>query len=379
MQFIQYVAIFEGIHDVMGFEFMDPPSPQQIAEGLVILHLLGALDDTGRVTSPVGKGMALYPLDPSLSRMLVEASRRENNCFDEVTKIAAMLSVEEIFHYPRRRRHRDGSTDAPSEEQSASEFAHDGLRHSKGDHFTYLNIFEKFEASDEKFEWCEKHYIKFRAMKTATKIRNQLMSDSSKLESLHQNDGQASSERSRRDRVKAIQQSIAAGLHMNVGRKCGNGLAYRSLPLPLSLDDADEITSEDMLYTLRDMLEEVKLLHLHPTASLGGSSGNAAPDCLVYQDLIFSGRILMKHVTTIDISMVQCYRKAWSFVHPSVLSGRESPKKKKRKSTDIERCCTSETMEDSAGGNGGPPSAAQKLSRVEQARARFLKRKIEKS
>ena len=41
----------------------------------MILHLLGALDDTGRVTSPVGKGMALYPLDPSLSRMLVEASR----------------------------------------------------------------------------------------------------------------------------------------------------------------------------------------------------------------------------------------------------------------------------------------------------------------
>ena len=44
-------------------------------QGLVMLHLLGALDDKGAVTSPVGAGMALYPLDPSLSRMLVEATR----------------------------------------------------------------------------------------------------------------------------------------------------------------------------------------------------------------------------------------------------------------------------------------------------------------
>ena len=55
-------------------------------------------------------------------------------------------------------------------------------------------------------------------------------------------------------------------VHFKKFRKCGNGLAYRSLPLPLSLDDADEITSEDMLYTLRDMLEVIhfyRLVWLH--------------------------------------------------------------------------------------------------------------------
>lgn len=40
-----------------------------------MLHLLGALDASGAVTSPVGRGMSLYPLDPALSRMLVEAAR----------------------------------------------------------------------------------------------------------------------------------------------------------------------------------------------------------------------------------------------------------------------------------------------------------------
>ena len=37
------------------------------------------------------------------------------------------------------------------------------------------------------------------------------------------------------------------------------------------------------LYHLKDMLEEVKLLHLHPTAAFGGDSGNDIPDFVVYQ------------------------------------------------------------------------------------------------
>ena len=34
---------------------------------------------------------------------------------------------------------------------------------------------------------------------------------------------------------------------------------------------------------LKDMLEEVKLMHLHPTAAFGGETGHSTPDCLVYQ------------------------------------------------------------------------------------------------
>ena len=40
-----------------------------------MLHMLGALNDRGEVTTPVGQGMAIYPLEPCLSRMLIEAAR----------------------------------------------------------------------------------------------------------------------------------------------------------------------------------------------------------------------------------------------------------------------------------------------------------------
>lgn len=36
-----------GVHDVLGFEFLDPPSEETIANGLRQLYLLGALDEDG--------------------------------------------------------------------------------------------------------------------------------------------------------------------------------------------------------------------------------------------------------------------------------------------------------------------------------------------
>lgn len=86
--------------------------------------------------------------------------RPDNDCLDEVAIIAAMLSVEDIFHYPKRNHHsrpgfnnrrsdQHGSTNRSreeDEERNAVTDAHDRLRHSRGDHFTYLKIFKKFEA-----------------------------------------------------------------------------------------------------------------------------------------------------------------------------------------------------------------------------------------
>jgi HrpA-like RNA helicase len=56
------------------FDFMDPPSEPQMIEGLVMLHMLGAIDGNGDITE-TGRGMSTFPLEPNLSRMLFEASR----------------------------------------------------------------------------------------------------------------------------------------------------------------------------------------------------------------------------------------------------------------------------------------------------------------
>ena len=54
----------------------------------------------GNVT-PLGREMSHYPLDPPLSRVLIESTRR--GCVPEALTIAAVLSVESVYFRPPRR------------------------------------------------------------------------------------------------------------------------------------------------------------------------------------------------------------------------------------------------------------------------------------
>ena len=72
----------------MSFEFMDPPGDELVIEALIELYYLGAIDENGRITD-LGSVMVNFPLEPSLSKLLVTAY--ENDCVEEMLTIAAMV------------------------------------------------------------------------------------------------------------------------------------------------------------------------------------------------------------------------------------------------------------------------------------------------
>ncbi|WCJ30948.1 RNA helicase family protein [Euphorbia peplus] len=71
-----------GIHDLLDFDFMDPPPSEAIIKALELLYSLGALNKYGELTK-VGRVMAEFPLDPMLSRMIVASDKYK--CSDEET------------------------------------------------------------------------------------------------------------------------------------------------------------------------------------------------------------------------------------------------------------------------------------------------------
>ena len=52
--------------------FLTPPNPGSYAEAQALLHLLGALDETGQITEH-GKALAAFPLHPRLAHMVLQA------------------------------------------------------------------------------------------------------------------------------------------------------------------------------------------------------------------------------------------------------------------------------------------------------------------
>ena len=71
---ILYLKVL-GINDVLSFDFLDVPDESQMIEALVLLHMLGAITVDGTVTD-LGKTMSKFPLEPCLSRALVESGTR---------------------------------------------------------------------------------------------------------------------------------------------------------------------------------------------------------------------------------------------------------------------------------------------------------------
>ena len=69
-----------GLGDVGAFPFVDPPDRRSVADGVALLHELGALDpseaDPGKRLTALGRQLAQLPVDPRLGRMVLAADRQ---------------------------------------------------------------------------------------------------------------------------------------------------------------------------------------------------------------------------------------------------------------------------------------------------------------
>ncbi|MBE9376244.1 ATP-dependent RNA helicase HrpA [Saccharopolyspora sp. HNM0983] len=120
-----------GLGAVESFPFLEPPDRRQIADGVHLLHELGALErakkDQGDQLTGVGRKLAQLPIDPRLARMVLEAER--NGCVREVLVIAAALSIQD----PRER---------PTEHQQAADQRHARFVEAdyESDFLAFLNL-----------------------------------------------------------------------------------------------------------------------------------------------------------------------------------------------------------------------------------------------
>ncbi|GAB4069742.1 ATP-dependent helicase HrpB [Ancylobacter sonchi] len=78
-----------GVSDPSTLGFLDPPPAAALNEARSLLRALGALDADGQVTTH-GRAMARLPLEPRLSRLVLEGARR--GAGERAARIAAVLS-----------------------------------------------------------------------------------------------------------------------------------------------------------------------------------------------------------------------------------------------------------------------------------------------
>jgi len=124
------------------------------------------LDKEVRLTDK-GRLMAKIPLDPRLSRMLIEA--QQQRCIAETIVIAAALSIQD----PRER---------PIEKAGEADRMHAGFDDPDSDFVTLLNIWnryhvhwQKVKSSNQLKKFCREHYLSFKRMREWRDIHSQIL------------------------------------------------------------------------------------------------------------------------------------------------------------------------------------------------------------
>lgn len=147
-----------NIEDLTRFKFMDPPPEENMSNSMHQLWMLGALDNQGNLTD-LGRAMANFPLDPTMSKMVVESVN--DRCSEEVLTIVSMLSGPNVFYRP------DGR-------EKESERMHEKFYIHESDHLTLLNIYREWQRNDESPVWCTTHFINYKLMVKVKDVLDQL-------------------------------------------------------------------------------------------------------------------------------------------------------------------------------------------------------------
>jgi ATP-dependent helicase HrpA len=161
---------------VSSFPFVDPPAEKSVRDGFGLLSELGAIKKQSRAKSgnssfsltKTGKLMAKLPVDPRLSRMLIEA--RRNGCEEQVAIIASALSVRD----PRER---------PLDKAAQADQMHAKFRDPLSDFITLFNIWKEYQTVLKKQKtlssvrkMCRKSFLSFNRMREWQDIYSQISS-----------------------------------------------------------------------------------------------------------------------------------------------------------------------------------------------------------
>lgn len=155
---------YSGMGDMENFPFVDAPDQRMINDGLRLLRELNAYDEKG-ITS-VGREMAVFPLDPQLARMIIEAVKESS--LSEVLIIVAALAIQD----PRER---------PVEKQQAADERHAEFQDKKSDFIFYLNLWNAFQEKKKALtqnktrQWCSQYFLSYMRMREWQDVHEQLV------------------------------------------------------------------------------------------------------------------------------------------------------------------------------------------------------------
>ena len=283
-----------NIDNILEFPYLDSPHPERLRLALQQLLGLGALDpENGKITS-LGRTMALFPLEPKLSRMIVLAEKY--GATDELITILSFLSVENLFHH--KKREYPNSEGIMEVEDTAESIGLPWVDPS-GDHMSLLRLYDtaKQQGIDLFLGKFGATVIHRQAFKEALQVRSQLISYCTRHQLPINSCGR---------NVDTVLACLMEGYRTSLANVAVlQGTSYIPLHQYKKNMNAKERTDADKKHS-DDNTNSLKL-KIHPSSSLFGQAslkGQTLPEMLMYHELVFTSQCYMKCISKVDPSLL---------------------------------------------------------------------------
>jgi ATP-dependent helicase HrpA len=158
-----------NLGDVSTFPFIDRPAHRSIKDGFATLVEIGAVKIKQKkyILTKIGRIMAKLPIDPKLSRILIEADKK--GCLKEACVITTALAIAD----PRQR---------PAEKSQAADQKHALFKDPASDFITLLNIWNAYKKAEKKLKtrsklkkYCRDHFLSFKRLREWSEIHRQII------------------------------------------------------------------------------------------------------------------------------------------------------------------------------------------------------------
>ncbi|MBQ7167035.1 MAG: ATP-dependent RNA helicase [Treponema sp.] len=149
-----------GITDFDQFDFISPPQHEGLLGAVETLNMLKALEPDGTL-SKIGKLMVEFPLEPRISRIIVESILYYPDVLEEILTACSFLSAQNPFVLP------------VGEEMDARK-AHHAFNDIQGDFVSYVKLFRTYMSVTNKERFCKNSYLDEKVMAEILNIKLQL-------------------------------------------------------------------------------------------------------------------------------------------------------------------------------------------------------------
>lgn len=288
------------LQHVVNFPFPTPPERASLAKAERLLTYLSAITPEGQATD-IGSTMARFPLPPRFARILLVGHLHD--CMPYTIALVAGLSVAEIFipenvAIPAISDREEGTfrtnEDVIAETQQARirqkyNLVHKNFRSldDASDAIKLLQVVGEF-AHDPSEQWCENHFVRFKALSETQKLRKQITSllqkDIPAFANLtYQNDGKL--DRPSAKQITALKQMVTAGFIDQVA------IRWDLAPNPPEMHRKPRRTIDVPYVPLHpidapsDAEDLERCVYIHPSSSLAHYSPQECPEYIVYSHL----------------------------------------------------------------------------------------------